>query len=169
MPCICRVCPKYSLCFFTQNVLQFIRRGKCVYFLLQSTSMWTDKTVTRRLLFFSFATGKHKAACYQVKQDKLKKILRWLSHWKPHSETVFCTGQTHTLWLTDTHSGHHHKQLDRSVRSNTEVCQTGDETVNQISTIQMSNRGGFCSYWQGTLVTFCLLETDNLDHFSILK
>lgn len=45
--------------------------------------------------FFSFVTGKHKAACYQVKQDKLK-TLRWLSHWKPHLETVFCAGQAHT-------------------------------------------------------------------------
>lgn len=80
---------KYSQCFFAQNVLQFIHRGKYVYFLLHSTTMWTDKTVTGRLLLFSFVTGRHKATCYQVKQDKL-------SHWKPHSETVFCPGQTHT-------------------------------------------------------------------------
>lgn len=61
-----------------------------VTFLLHtcSTSMWTDKTVTRRLLLFPFVTGKHEVDRYQIKQDKLKKTLRWPSHWKQHSETV---------------------------------------------------------------------------------
>lgn len=70
MQCLSKV---QSQCFFTQNVLQFIHREKHIYFLLHSTSVRTDKTATRRLLLFSFVTGKHRAACYQVKQDKLKK------------------------------------------------------------------------------------------------
>lgn len=85
-----------SRCFFTQNVLQFILRGKCVYFLLHSASMWTDKTVTRRLLLFSFVTGKRNAARDQVKQDKLKNPQAVAS-----LETTF---RNSSLSRSDTHS-----------------------------------------------------------------
>lgn len=63
-------------CFFTQMFYSLSAEG-CMFmiaFLLRtcSTSTWTNKTVTRRLLLFPFVTGKHKVACYQIKQDELK-------------------------------------------------------------------------------------------------
>lgn len=64
-------------CCFTQMFYSLSTEG-CMFkmtFLLRmcSTLKWTDKTVTSRLLLFPFVTGKHAAACYQIKQDKFKK------------------------------------------------------------------------------------------------
>lgn len=121
MQCLSKV---QSQCFFTQNVLQFIHREKHIYFLLHSTSVRTDKTATRRLLLFSFVTGKHRAACYQVKQDKLKKASGgWVAG--NHIRRQFFVQDRHTHTHTWTHW--HTLRTSSSATTTWQTCEENPE------------------------------------------